>query len=330
MNESRLNIVKVDNTPNSQKGAIRNGSKQDEYRAKLERLWMLDPEQFNPHRNATERERIQRTLSLIKSYLPIKQKMIADLGSGFGELSRQLRDEGGKVLAMDVASNALKKLKELGAESIEIVQDCLPNTKLKDCSYDLVLSTDVIAYLDPKDFRLFFSELSRLIKPEGYVVCSTPLDIYSEDPIERFSSIAETEFKIVEWVFSHHYLQLKILKFCRAPGRFVKGWQDPSYRAERLKNRSGFSNWWYVVNSSTLPAIFWFPISLAFRPLCYLLEQNRSMLLFLEKVCSFFWDTSGISHAIFIAQRRPLEEPTKSEIEGMKTQERPQKRQIWE
>jgi ubiquinone/menaquinone biosynthesis C-methylase UbiE len=299
--------------------------------ARLERMWLLDPEQFDPMKDARGRERIERTMQLILASINIKDGLaVADLGCGYGEISRRLSKLKAKITAADAAANALKKVKELGSDSLELIQECLPNTKLKDSSYDLIICTEVIAYLNANDYRLFFSELSRLVKPEGRILFSTPLDIYSESPLERLTLLAETELKIEDWVFSYHYLQLRLLDFFKAPSRFYKGWKESSYRKKQLEERFGIGNWWYRCNSTPILAPAWLLVSWACKPICHLLEQNRSLLLGLEKICRFFWDTAGISHVIFIAQRRPLEEPTKIQAAEMKTQERPKKREVWE
>ena len=102
-------------------------------------------------------------------------------------------------------------------------QQCLPHTTLQEEHYDLVISTDAIAYLQQDDFRLYFSELARLVKPQGSLICSTPIDIHSEDALERFIHLAETEFEIEKWVFSYHAYFIRLTRLLASPlSRFVR------------------------------------------------------------------------------------------------------------
>lgn len=331
MNNNRLNIVAVDNNKNpgdQPKSGLSNRKMQrQETQAYFDRLWLVDAEHMDPLRNCRERERVDRTLQLIKDQIDLAGKTAADLGCGSGVLTRRLRDAGAKVDAIDISGNALKLLKEKGTENIQPIQDFVPMTILKDDSYDLVMSTELIAVLPHEVYRLYFSEMSRLVKPEGQVVCSTLIDINSEDALQRFGALAETEFKIDQWVFSYHLCHIRISDFFKAPSRFVRASRDSEYRHRELDRRYSISRWWFRLNSSKAAAAFWFIFQYPCKPFVYLLRQNRSILLGLEKFCKFLWSDSGISHAIFIGKRRPM-------LETLPANEIPKelkhKKQVWE
>lgn len=208
MKPNPLKIVTTEeNHPTSNQSNWRNA-----LRAKFERLWLVDPEQFNPNKNVKEQERVNRTLILIKKYFNhFKDKKIADIGCGYGILTNQCLQAGGFVTALDIAQNALKRL-ESSTPNLKLIQSCLPSTILPDAEFDLVICTDVIAYLPPQQFRLFFSELARLLKPNGILICSTPIDIQTDNGIERFAQLAETEFTIIEWKISFHALWMRLEK----------------------------------------------------------------------------------------------------------------------
>lgn len=326
MANNRLNIVTVTNS-NEASASTSKINRREEARAKFEKMWLKDPKQFNPMRNAMQRERIDRTFQLINSFLDLKNKKVTDLGCGSGVLASRLAEKGAHVDAVDVASNALKLIKEKNIPNITTIQDYVPNTKLNDDSYDLVVSTNLIAYLQQDQFRLYFSELARLVKKEGFVVCSTSLDIYSDDALHRFITLSETELKIEKWIFSYHALYIRIHSFLSAPGRFYRAHRDPECRKQELNKRHGFSKHWFVFNSSTLPAYFWSGFSYILSPLLKAFEQSRFMLLNLEKICRFVSSDAGISHAICLGIRRSLVEHTpENEIPI----ERKHKRQVWE
>ncbi len=113
-------------------------SRKNELEAKFERLWLLDPEQFNPLRNCMQRERLDRTWNLLTQSVQLQDKIIVDLGCGSGVFSRRMRDGGGVIEAVDIAENALKHFANDDRHHIEIKRDAMPETKLPDENYDIV------------------------------------------------------------------------------------------------------------------------------------------------------------------------------------------------
>jgi 2-polyprenyl-3-methyl-5-hydroxy-6-metoxy-1,4-benzoquinol methylase len=326
MSDNRLHIVKTDDQNPSSSQPSKKQTKQ-EIQAKLERIWLTNPQQFNPERNCFEKERIKRTSDLIDSVSLSENKNAVDLGCGLGFLSRKLHSLGWRVDAVDAANNALKSMSSFDCTGIELIQDTLPQTKLKDDHYALVLSTEVIGFLNPADYRIYFSELSRLVAKDGYVICSTLIDVDSEDGVQQFGGLVETEFQVHQWLFGYHRLWLKLKQFFNSPAHYIRASQNRDYRDVQLAKRKGFAQAWFKFNSRGFPVLFWKILNIAASPLASLLNHNRWLLLKLEKISKFVWDNGGISHVIFLGQRRHIEMPTKVELVSV---ERKGKHQVWE
>ncbi len=323
-----FNIVSQDNkSAQDSNNQSPRTSKRQEIQAKFDRLWLIDPEQFNPLRNCMEKTRIVRTIDLIKAHCPLKDKSVVDLGCGSGIISKLLRDDGAKIDAVDISSNAIKILKKDDCEEINSIQDYVPHTSLEDNRYDLVLSTDLIGYIPNVEHRLYMSELARLVKTDGFVVCSTSLDINTQDAVQVFGSLAETEFAILAWKFSYHALHIHLSNFFKTPARFAEGWSDPHLRKQHINKKSGFGKFWYSMNTSKAIGWLWAGLSYIAYPFVQLIENSQFILLGLEKICRFLSPESGISHAIFIGQRRPLIKPTPEELMAIEPKH---KRQVWE
>lgn len=205
-----LNIITKEQESNEKRFFQQRSHRSVEMRARFERLWLLDPEQFNPLSNCMEKERLDRTERLIQHYVTLKDKMVCDIGCGTGIFAKRLRDGGAQVVAVDIAENALKHVRQGDCEHIETRQDAMPMTNLPDNGFDVMVCMDLIAELPKDDYRLFFSELARILKPTGYVVCSTPIDIDTEEGVHLFLDLVQTEFDVVDIVSSHHALYLKI------------------------------------------------------------------------------------------------------------------------
>lgn len=326
---NRLNIVSVSpDKPNGKSFPSSKTTRRQEAQAKFDRLWLTDPEQFNPLRNIMEKERLNRTWNLIQELSNPKDKIAVDLGCGAGVFSRKMRDAGAKVDAVDISTNALKALKEHDIKDINPLQDYVPQTILKDDFYDIVVCTEIIAYLTSNsDHRLFFAELSRLVKPNGYVVCSTALDINTQNAAQTFANLAETELLINKWSLGHHLLYIRIKDFFEAPQKFASGRKDPEYRHREIEKRSSFGKVWYRWNSGKILGSAWSILQYITKPIVNLLNNNLTILLKLEKICRFIWSDSGISQAIFIGQRRPMIKPTPDELLAIEPKH---KKQVWE
>ena len=297
----RLAITSVEKSSDQQAPSKNRNTQRQEMQATLERMWHLDPEQFNPLRDSLQRQRLQRTLDLLSSQTKLEGKHAADLGCGSGVFSRMMRDNGSKVDAVDIAGNALKLLKQQDITGITPIQDCLPTTTLKDDYYDIVVCTELIGYIPEQIYRLLFAELSRIVKSDGQVICSTALDLDTEEPLERFGYLAETEFVIDRWVLSYHRLYIRLCEFFEKPSKNIK-------TAKVL-----------------LP--LWVTLNIIGKPVARFLRQNQFMMNQLEKICHFILGETGISHALFIGHRRPMTFPL---TENEMPREMKQKRQVWE
>lgn len=331
MAENRLNIISVvsslqDISSVEHPLESSRANRIKEMQAKFERLWLINPERFNPLRNCMQRERLERTWQVLTTHTSLVNKQIADIGCGSGIFSRQLSDAGAQVIAVDIAENALKLIKEAGIDNIQLKQSAMPATTLPDHSYDVIICTELIAELPSDDHRLFFAELSRLIKTDGYLVCSSNIDIDSIGGVEKLIELTQTEFDILEEVASYHALYLCIKRFFEAPSRFIEGWQNPEFKNKELTSLHGFNRWWFWLNTTPLLIPFWYICNPCAHLICKILKNNRRLLLFLEKICRFIWDKDGISHYLFIAKQRPLKTMDPKEIPI----EKPRRKEIWD
>jgi 2-polyprenyl-3-methyl-5-hydroxy-6-metoxy-1,4-benzoquinol methylase len=310
MAENRLNIISAafsqHSSPFEQSLQYTRTVRIKEMQAKFERLWLIDSERFNPLRNCLQKERLERTWQLLTNHVNLNGKRTADIGCGAGDFSRRMRDAGGDVEAVDIAENALKRFKEVCSDRIQLKQDAMPTTTLPDHAYDVIICTELIAELSHDDYRLFFAELSRMIKEDGRLICSSNIDIDSIGATEKFIELAQTEFEILEGVASYHAFYLRLRRFFETPSQFIKGWQDRGFKRKELDSRRGFNRWWFWLNTSFLFVPWWIVGEFGTRPIRKILKNNRGLLLWLEKICRFISDQDGISHYLFIAKRRPL------------------------
>jgi 2-polyprenyl-3-methyl-5-hydroxy-6-metoxy-1,4-benzoquinol methylase len=324
MIKNRLNIIATSAT-HSEKQLPSRSMRKKELQAQFERQWLIDPEQFNSLRNCKERERIERSWSLLCSYVDFCDKCVGDIGCAGGLFSRRIRDAGANVDAIDIAENALKQLKNRGVDRICPIQDAMPITSLEDNHYDFVVCMEVIADLPKEDHRLFFSELNRLIKPTGRVLFSTGIDIYTGGGLENLLELMQTEFDIEASIYSYHRFYIYLQSVIKAPLKFLKAYHNPIYRESELNKRAGLGKFWFKLNSLAPLAWIWMPLKYLLDPFLAWYRQSRFLLLQMEKI-AHLWNPYEPSQAIFLLKRRPFQVVKEDEMPV----QRPKKREVWE
>ena len=111
--------------------------------------------------------RKQKVYELIKRYIPSKGKVL-DMSCGNGEVLDWLRQDGYSVRG----TNYTKYPDACKSVDIDWEVDIYKGLPYRDCTYDCVILLDVIAHLS--DHNAAIKEISRVIKPDGYIIVVTP------------------------------------------------------------------------------------------------------------------------------------------------------------
>lgn len=259
----------------------------------FERAWEEEESKLDPYQTALGRERVLRTGEILSK---LTFQTIADLGCGNAPFASYLKDAN--VTAVDVAQPALNRC----PASIKLLRQCLPYCNLLERSFDGVILTDVIADIEPHLHRLLLSEVSFIMKREGFFLCSTELDLYSEGPLDHFITLLQTEFEIIEMKKSYHRLYFYLRRGLDAPSRFVRASKESEYRIRQLKKRKGLFRIWFYCNSISGISCIW-------RPFIFLknLFHTRWVILFLEKISKILWRSRGLTHVIVLCRSKRLQ-----------------------
>jgi len=114
----------------------------------------------------------QRTL---KAYTLIAEKAYGDvleIGCGEGYGLDYIYKNASSVTVIDKSKSVLDKIKKKYPKTIILNQKVPPLNNLKDNSFDIVISFQVIEHI--KDANLFIEEIFRVLKPNGKAYITTP------------------------------------------------------------------------------------------------------------------------------------------------------------
>ena len=109
-----------------------------------------------------------------KAIMPdIKGNKVLDAGCGSGSLTEWLVTQGANVIACDISEEMVKCTKKrLGDKAQVLVADLSkPLDFISDNSIDVIVSSLVLHYIS--NWLIVFTEFSRILKKNGYVVFST-------------------------------------------------------------------------------------------------------------------------------------------------------------
>ena len=118
--------------------------------------------------------------AMIKAIGKVKNKVILDLGCGFGDHAVKLSKKSAKkIIGIDISKKLIKLAKEKKPKNCEFfVGDMRKKLKLKNNSFDIVFSSLAIHYI--KNLGRLFKEINRVLKKGGLFLFSTGHPIFNQ------------------------------------------------------------------------------------------------------------------------------------------------------
>ena len=117
-------------------------------------------------RKPFDRSILQRFSQLIKTH-----GKVYDIGCGPGEIARCIKDLGVDVTGIDLSENMVVKAKKL-CPDIKFEQGNMLNLNIKDNSIDGITAFYAIVNLNTSEVEIAFSEFSRVLIEDGYILLS--------------------------------------------------------------------------------------------------------------------------------------------------------------
>lgn len=109
-----------------------------------------------------------------------KINKICDVGCGNGNLIDILNKKfpDAEIIGLDLTESCLKAVRKRfqGKDKISFKVGNIANLSLRDYSMDLITVTEVLEHLSLNNFEEGFKEISKKLKPGGYLLASIPIN----------------------------------------------------------------------------------------------------------------------------------------------------------
>lgn len=155
----------------------------------------------------------------------IKNKIILDLGCGFGWFEYHLGYMAKKVIGIDKSENDLRTAKKnIKNKNIKFVVGNALEIPIKDKKIDTVLASEVMEHMPKNTEDKFFKEINRVLKQNGILYLTTP-----------FKSFWSVIFDPAWWIIQHKHYSLKKLDLLGRKNGF------------KIKKHLICGKWWSLV-----------------------------------------------------------------------------------
>jgi len=127
-----------------------------------------------------------------------ENKNVLDYGCGNGIHSFWLEKLGAKIKAIDLSDNSLQFARKRGKNSVEFMKMDCENMSFPDNHFDIVFNSGTFSSLN---LDKALSELSRVLKPDGFVI---GIETFGHNPLTNFKrGINIIVKKRTAWAASH-------------------------------------------------------------------------------------------------------------------------------
>lgn len=153
--------------------------------------------------------RLAYTVSFVEN-ADIKDKVILDIGCGYGWFELNALSRGAKkIIATEVTAKDLETIKKNIKNPRLVIQEANAiDLPFADSTFDTVVCWEVIEHIPKNTERMMFSEVRRILKPQGTFYLSTP-----------YKSWPSRIFDPAWWLIGHrHYTNEQLSNFGKKAG----------------------------------------------------------------------------------------------------------------
>lgn len=193
-------------------------------------------------------------------------------------LTRKLHSVGAQVTTITMANSKPLSLPDGVCE----LMGSPFSVPLAHESVDALVSTDAIAGIAGGHYSLAVEEWSRVLRPSGWLLCSTALDGYTAGSLNALLSLLGQRFAIQAALLSHQRIWQALHRFLSLPEHHAQSTRQYKWtRAHYL----------------------WAWLSMAMQPVRHRLHQAHWLREMLERVSEWVWHDDGATHVIILGRK---------------------------
>lgn len=149
--------------------------------------------------------RIKKVINIFKNiYNDSSGHKLLDIGCGAGEISEKLINIGYEVYGLDISRKALQAAKKKGVKTKR--WNLSKGLPYKNQAFEYVFAGETIEHLI--DIEFILSEISRVVKKEGFLMITTPNLVHLPDRLSFLLGNNPAQF-----LPTHEFLKLHVRQF---------------------------------------------------------------------------------------------------------------------
>ena len=186
-------------------------------------------ERFEPEKCEGEMqiEHFQRYVFATKF---VKGKKVLDAACGEGYGSYLLSGDAKEVVGIDIFEEVIFNAKEkYKKNNLSFISSSIETIPMPDDYFDIIVSFETIEHVEEEVQNKFLNEISRVLKPEGILIMSTPNKAVYTDLVDYKNEFHVKEFYYNEYLnfikrkfeFVNMYKQYPVLTYCLTGGQEI-------------------------------------------------------------------------------------------------------------
>ena len=188
----------------------------------------------------------------------VKGKTVLDAACGEGYGSSLLAEEAAKVTGLDIDRNAVEKAgKKKKKEKLSYQSGSVEKLPFEDGNFDAVVSFETIEHVGEEVQKSFLREISRVLKPDGILIMSTPNKAVYTDLVEGNNPFHVKEFYVNEFreFLSGYFANMEF--YCQYPdlGYFISK-ENEEVNICNKKGRSQKESRYVIAVCSNKPCVY--------------------------------------------------------------------------
>jgi 2-polyprenyl-3-methyl-5-hydroxy-6-metoxy-1,4-benzoquinol methylase len=251
---------------------------------------------------ASQSHRLDLSLHLIVDVIGYSRLNILDIGCGLGLFTEKMHslNTSNNIHCCDVAEKAIFGIKKKYSQFICKVS-ALPNIEYPSKAFNLVTALEVIYYLNESDRKVAISQISRILKPNGYFLISGGINRGKEYfDVQNILFLISRYFKIENVTYNYGKITSIYEKYILGLIRLLQSIQNYSSEEDKIISESNILH--AVLKNKLINLIIVKIAGIAIIPLLFIIK-NRTIVKINNYFSYILFGEKRATHIIILAKK---------------------------